>query len=408
MRSRPLLAGMLVAYGYACQGDGAPAGDAAGPAPNPPRGARPGRPAAPPGPPIREPQRAEVEDTIDALATYIRAGATDPTNAWAMAHGLIGFSRSLTTRDGRKVIDVLVTDYVAEKRVAGRVVYRFPARSPRGVPVEPHPDLIVKTLLEVGVPLERSFALRGRKRRVTLKRLADDAAWTFTRPRTDRDWQKYAWSLELFLYHPGIHGSIHTPAGVLRVADLTRDGLSRLEEEQAFLHPLHAAGRPDQLEKRRQGIYAHSCGGLHFLAAGVRGAVSLGDPAALERARRQVDLLFFRWDAERRLYRDMIRRQPRYRWPLLVQELKFHGHTLETLSSLADRPGITAQNDDTLRRTARRVAGDLIDAVAELRPLYRDQDKVRPSTPQLYYDLIGDGAHALRGLRRASVAFFRP
>lgn len=403
MRCPPVLAGMLVALGCTCRGDGAPAQDAGSPTTAAPRKTRP---AVPPGPPMREAQRTEVEETIVELGAFIRAGATDPTNAWAMAHGLIGFSRDLTTRDGRKVVDVLVTDFVTDRKVAGRTVYGFPAQSPDGVPVEPHPDLIAKTLLDAGVPLDRSFTLQGPRPRVKLKRLVDDAAWTFTFPRTDRQWQGYAWSLELFVLHPGAAGTIETHTGTLRVADLVREGLSRLEKEQAFLQPLHAAGRPDRLEKRRQGIYAHSCGGLHLAAAGIYGAITLGDPRATARAHRQVDLLLFRWDAERRLYREMILRQPRYRWPLLIQELKFHGHLLETLAGLAGRRNVVSKDDDHLERTARRVTADLIDTIVQLRPLFRTQDKLRVTTPQAYYDLIGDGAHALRGLKRASVAFF--
>lgn len=430
MRGAPRLAGMVIALGCACEGGPKPTLDASTPPPVTPGsapgpGSRPARapdstpnsgPArapdsrpeaqrSPEGPPLREANRAEVKQTIEVLTGHVRAGATDPQNAWAMAHGLIGFSLDLKTSDGRNVIDVLVTDFVQEEEVAGRTIFGFPPRSARGLPVEPHPNLIVKTLLEAGVPLDRRFELKGKKR-ITLQRLADDAAWAFVAPKNEREWQKYAWSGELFAAYPGIDRQIRTQAGTLDVGRLAREGLARLEQEQAFLRPLHRAGRPDQLKKRRQGIYAHSCGGLHFVAAGVHGAAALGDPRLVARAREQLDLLLFRWDAERRIYRQMIHSQPKYRWPLLIQELKFHGHVLETLAGVINKTRLLPKSDEALRRIARQITADLIDAIAELDPLYRAQAQLRTTAPQSYYDLIGDGCHALHGLKQGLVAFF--
>jgi len=182
--------------------------------------------------------------------------------------------------------------------------------------------------------------------------------------------------------------------------------VQRLESDQAFLLGPFSRGRPDKVQKRKQGIYGHTCGGLHFIQAAVQGAGRTKDPGELLRARKQLELLDFRWDAERRIYREMIRTQPKYRFLLLVQEMKFHGHVLETMA-MAHEWGVLHATPAT-RAQARKVAADLVDAVRELEPMYASQAKLKKSVPQSYLDLIGDGCHAIRGLRQTLVAFFAP
>lgn len=357
----------------------------------------------PPGPPMREASRAEIEGAIESLSKVVMAGAQDPKNPWAMSHGLLAFGPKLKASDGRLVIDVIVHDYVQLETIANKEVYGFPGQTAENTPVEPHPDLLVKSLVEAGVPLTHKFKLKSGKK-VTLQRLVDDAAWSFAMPVSDTEWHKFAWSLTLFLQAYGIEGVVKSQTGDLPVRVLVDRAVNKLELEQAFLLPLKHAGRPDQVEKRKQGIFAHTCGGLHFVQAAIQGAGRSEEKAAIFRANKQMELVDFRWDGERRIYRQMIRTQPKYRFLLLVQELKFHGHILETLA-MAQQWGVRPA-DAATRLLAQRVAADLIDAVKDLKPMYDAQENLKESVPQSYYDLIGDGCHAIRGLRQALVAFF--
>ncbi len=359
----------------------------------------------PTGPPIREANRKEIEETIEALIKVVKPGAQDPTNPWAMAHGLLAFGAELKASDGRLAIDVIVQDFARLETVANKKVYGFDVMTEDKTPVEPHPDLLVKAIVEAGVPLSRKFKLNNGKT-VTLQRLVDDAAWALVIPRTQKEWQRFAWSLSLFMQAYGKQGSIKTQSGNFTVSGLVDRIVFKLEKEQAFLLPAMSEGRPDLVQKRKQGIFAHTCGGLHFVQTAVAGAGRVGNPATMIRAEKQMTAVDFRWDAERRVYREMIRTQPKYRLLLLVQELKFHGHVLETMAQ-AHEWGVRPA-DDATRAQARRVAADLIDAIRELTPMYNAQAKLKESVPQSYYDLIGDGCHAIRGLRQTLVAFFAP
>ncbi len=207
----------------------------------------------------------------------------------------------------------------------------------------------------------------------------------------------------MFLTAYGPDGTLKTHKGEVPLKELIRKSIQQLEDEQSFLNAPHSENSPHKLVKKRQGIFAHTCGGLHFVQAGFQGA-AVSEREAKLRATKQLELVDFRWDAERRLYRQTIRGQPRYKFLLHIQELKFHGHVLET-NALAVKNGLVTPDAERIK-LMREVAADLIDAVAELKPLYETQDQLRKSSPQLYYDLIGDGCHAIRGLKLGKEPFF--
>ncbi len=354
-----------------------------------------------PDDPPRHPASAvQVGEAIERLSNHVRAGATDPLNPWAMAHGLIAFGRDLKTTNGASVTELIVRDYLKVAKLDGRTVHGFPPRTSGNEPLEPHPSMIAKSFAEVGVPREQPFAFKGGE--TTLGKLMDDAMWTFNRPRSGRDWHNFGWLASVIAIHPPPDGRIQTHNGPVAVQELATEALTQLEREQAFLVPFKKRGRPDLVVKQKQGIYAHTCGGLHF----VQGTVRLAGPYPELRTRikTQLDLVRFRWAAERRLYRRLADLKPNYRPLLLVQELKFYGHLIETMALAVKWDLIDA--DPALKEEMKLVAGDLLDTLAALEPLYARLDSIRDVTPQFYYDLIGDGCHAIRGMREGLVAFY--
>ena len=330
----------------------------------------------------------------------VKAGATDRTNPWAMAHGLTGFGAELRASDGRLVVDAIVDDFLEQRDIAGRKVGSFPVRTAARQPVEPHPHLMAKTFAEAGVPLEQR--LGAQRASTTLGKLLDDAAWRFAVPTDPRSWREIAWILSALASHPPKDGRLVTKSGPVSLQAAATAALVQLEKEQGFLVQPMRLRRPDAVQKRRQGIYGHNCGGLHFVQAVTRAGGLF--PSLHARIRRQLDAVRFRWAAERRLYRRLADQKPKYRAVLLVQELKFYGHVLETMA-LAVKWGV-ATADEPLRREMRMVTADLLDTIQALEPFYGRLDRIREATPQTYYDLVGDGCHALRGLRESLVAFF--
>ncbi len=110
--------------------------------------------APPAGPPVREATRGEIEGTIRQLEVWVKKGASDPRNPWAMAHGLVAFGKDLKTTDGRLAIDVIVSDFARLETVANKKVWGFDEITKDKIPVEPHNDLMLKAIVQAGVPLD--------------------------------------------------------------------------------------------------------------------------------------------------------------------------------------------------------------------------------------------------------------
>jgi hypothetical protein len=360
-------------------------------------------PVREPAIPLREASADEVQRTLRNLQVMVKEGATEADNPWALAHGLVAFGPDMKASDGRLAIDVIVSDYVKKDRVGSEVRWTFPSRTPQGLPLQPHDNLIVKTLVTVGVPLDRRFELAGGES-VSLGELVQSVQNGFAQPASAHGWARQAWTVEALLAAHPDNPSLVFPGWQATPTQLAAQSAEALARLQAFLEAPAAAGDPGRVEKKKQDIYAHTCGGLHFVQAVARGAVHADRPDLIEKARHQLDLLLFRFLAERSIYRRTLASHPDYRIPLQVQEMKFYGHLLETYG-LAAEWGLI-EPDAAMQAQMHRVAADLVDTVKELGVAYGNQAEIRERAAQTYYDLIGDGCHAIRGLRLTLEHFY--
>ncbi len=347
-------------------------------------------------PALTSASRAQIEQAIAELERWVKPGASDARSPWALAHGLIAFGPELRASDAKPAIDVIGS--FAEKTETG---YAFP-REKAGQLVEPHPDLLIKTLLEIGVSPERELVAAGGER-ITLARLIDDARERAKPPESDRDWQHAAWTLSalsLDQRHPV-------------ATELASAALARLERDHAIIarHGGPAAdafdpGTPLQRAKAdKTGIYGQGCGGLHLISAVTLAVMRTKQPAQISRLRKQLGVLAYRYEIERAAYAKLVARQPEHGLLLRVQQLKFFGHLVEALM-LARKLGAYRPDTEggkkldgivsTASADVARVVGELDRGGVPLR-----LDRIRAEREQTYLDLIGDGCHAIHGLRSA-------
>ena len=359
--------------------------------------------AVPPGPGVRQAQAVEMRGAAKRLKEWVKkAGVDDPNEPWVLAHGLAAFGKNFKAKKGGAAVDVISRGFLEEHRIGGKVAYRsFPEHVGKTA-VEPHRHLISKSMLEAGVPLSRKLKLK--KGTVTLDQLVADAERTFVVPRTDAEWRNFAWTFDTLLLARGKKGKVKSGTAAIDLRELALRVVHRVEAEQAFLVPLLQEGRPDKVKKRKQAIYAHSCGGIHLIQSAVRAAAYLQDENVNRIMKQQLALLIFRWDAERRIYKTYGARDPASAVLIIIQELKFYGHLLETLA-LAQASGLL-EAELAIRVEVQHMAGDLVDTINKMEGLYVKADELRKVHPQGYYDLLGDGCHAIRGLETTLVAFF--
>jgi hypothetical protein len=334
--------------------------------------------------------------------------AADPKNPWALAHGVKLLGPSYLASDGRRAVDVIFKDFLQRNVLpdggtAPGAPFGFLRYAPDGTPIEPHANLNVKALVrDARAPLTMKVPVPWGT--LTLQDLVDGVKQGFRHaPHSQEYWKDVGWTLDLF-------AATQTPGTTWKTSDgetidldsVFDDALAELERETADLKAGMEKFQP-QVDKRKQGIYAHSCGGLHFF----QGVMAWAKHPAVRkkwgaRVDTQIAILFYRLKSERRqyeaVYQQALATAPQYTLVLLVQMVKFYGHFLETTARLKDD---LKWKPTTAQQQSIATAKALLDwAVRELekRKAFEQMASLKKSQPQVYLDLIGDSCHAAHGL----------
>jgi hypothetical protein len=332
--------------------------------------------------------------------------AADPTNPWALAHGITGLGKKFAAADGRLAGQVMVNDFLLKISVpdGGAPLgspYGFLKYAPDGTPIEPHTNLISKTLVLSGFPMSTTFATRSAGK-VTLQQLVDSAKAGFRHvPQNEDYWKDVAWTLDLFGagLKPGNAKFKVSDGTVIDFDQVMDDALAYHEQATAGLKAGLDKGLPS-VPKNKQGIYAHSCGGLHLTQALIAWA---RHPEVRKKwGKRFEDLvavLFYRLDSERAQYEQALQQAPQYRLQVLTQMVKFYGHFLETTARLKTEAGWKPTEAQAM---SVRKAKALLDAAArwlEEDKAFTRMDQLKQTNHQVWLDLIGDSCHAAHGLQ---------
>ena len=383
----------------ACSSPEAPA-----PEPSPTPAATP----APAGPPVRLQANTELapgvaEAARATLGQVVDREAADPENAWALAHGILARGPEFQATDGRLARAVLVADFLE----GGAGDPRFP-RTRGAVRVEPHRDLILKSLLEAGLPLGEPIAPGG----PTLRALLDASERRFEPASTERSVSVFAsdndapWSVQAWCQGAAAGGatSWKTAAGQdVQLEQVSRALLGVLEAENHAVRTAQVAGAP--VQKNKKGIFAFTCGGAH-LFQGAEACAAAGWPRGGNTPARLsalADLYLYRLPFETAMVDAALQQYPQLAVLLINQDVKFLGHLLESLGK-AQRDGLwtpTAAERASLDAAERRLLND-VDQLARLGAYSAESMAAlagEESTFQMYLDLVGDACHALVGLR---------
>lgn len=358
------------------------------------------QPATEPATTAAPPAGGALERAEEVLERLVRARCQDPAEPWALVHGVIALGPGLQV-GGRDAVDLLVEQNCEH----GDHGPAFPAR--RGpVLVEPHPGYFVKNFLELGLDPARTFAAPG-GRRVTLDALAGALARGYEPAPQRVRFMNEAWKLEALAA-----SAERDPALAPRAAALRDEALAVLAENQRYFEAwLPDRARPyDKATEAGPGgrpapgaIHRYFCGGFHFFQA-VQRLHGRSCPPALAR---QYELLRVRLEVEARYWEGKLAQAQRVEGPerrrhvelILSQSLKVLGHGLETWYR-AVATGAVAP-DEAARREVEAAVGRLATVVLllEAQGVLGDLDGVRARAPQVYLDVVGDGAHALHALK---------
>jgi len=357
----------------------------------------------------------EMESALKALKRLVAQETADPDNPWAIAHGLLALGEGLQLNNGKGAVEGLFEGYAEHAHTEGHPLIAFPQRAtgPDGkdIPVEPHTDLIMKALAEIGVRLDTQVEVKGEARQVgelyydtVLSTFLDKGtgAASFTSPND------MPWGLQAI--------ATYAPPGLSWVAQGKPQKLDELTEFMVHVLTMESNAlfermtRGGEFAKDGKGIFAYTCGGAHLLqGAAYLVGKGFGGEAEREKLQAQVQLLFWRFPRELSLYARAVEQLPKQKLVITVQQLKFVGHWIETVNKMAamklfdptaDQQAAMGEAVKILVQTAKELK--MTGAMDNL-------ESLRQGNEQLYLDIVGDAAHAIRGMElalgRAHVAY---
>jgi hypothetical protein len=314
---------------------------------------------------------------------------------------MTAFGGAYVASDGRKASDVITKDFLAQNLLPDGGVgagnrYGFARYAPDKTPIEPHSNLITKTLVMAKLPMSTKFPTTWGT--VSLSQLVESVHRGFRHvPESDQYWRDVGWTLEIFSQTLKPGAVIRTEMGAVPLDAIMDDALAALERATADLREGLSKNAPE-VPKRKQGIYAHPCGGLHLLQA-VLGWSRFPEVKQRwgKRLEAQISVLFYRLESERRQYDAALTQAPQYKLQILTQELKFYGHFLETVARLKNETGWKPSNEHVLAVTKAKALLDAAVAGLDELKAFSSMESIKQSNPQVYLDLIGDACHAANG-----------
>ncbi len=360
-------------------------------------------------PPEREQaSQAAVPTTpaIDAarasLLAVVEGHARDPGNPWAVGHALLALGPEATLSNGQPAVDHLFAEYAQTVDIEGETALVFP-RSRGDIRIEPHSDLLLKAFTEIGLKPDRKVTVQGAEHELgQLYRHSMRRAWVQGSRVGFDDHDDTAWALQaLATWAPKDQTWTADGGHAMTMDGFTSSVVAKLHEENT---PLHLAMKQDRsVQKRGQHIFGYTCGGAH-LFQGAAYAVGRGFGTDQDRATvvAEIPLLFWRLRDELAQIDAAIRIEPKLSPLFVEQRLKFLGHFLESTHK-ASAMGLW-QPDEAQKAELAFALDQLVSTVDILQRmgLFDKLAGLREGQEQFYLDVVGDSAHALRGLDLAT------
>jgi hypothetical protein len=341
---------------------------------------------------------------LERLEWVVRKGTRDARNPWAIVHGLLAEGADFQLSNGKSAIDHLFARYAQAESTPHGPLISFPRAEGR-TRIEPHKDMILKVLAEIGTDparpvkvMEQPFTVADLYRSSLLRsHLVPATNHSSYDSPNDTPWSIQAlstWAPSPDLAWQALDG---TP---MKLRDLVHFGTAVLSQETRFMVESMAAEMP--FSRVGQGIFNYTCGGAHLLQ-GVALAAARGHagPQAVQAIQAQVPLMFYRLPVELEIYDSAMQKMPDHAVRLLVQRLKFAGHFIESMHKMAAM-GLYApspKDKELLDGAAQQIV--LVMEALDRQGVLEDLQRLRTQDEQLYLDLVGDSAHALNGLKIA-------
>jgi len=353
-----------------------------------------------------------VAGTLKTLRDVVLEYGRDPLVPWAITHAILAIGLDVELTNGQLAVDYLFREYgvVTEAGIG------FPLRTqragtdpnsgqPRAVDilVEPHPELIIKALVERGAKPGRKVQVGGQTFTLgDLYRNCMVRSWVEGGLVSHTNWSNNSWGLRAL--------AGWAPAGLewkaldgreMSVDRFTHSAMANLSSRLASRRAAMQAG--GLVAESDRGLHSYSCGGAHYVDA-VGYALRRGFGTDGDRAQFREDLKVIFWEYPRWLaFLDKyVKEQPDSKGMVAQQRFKWIGHFVELSFKMAALGAF--EPDDAQREMMIRAVKDLVVHARRLEQagVFAAMPRMREKNYQMYLDYIGDSAHALYGLQIAT------
>ena len=343
-------------------------------------------------------------DTILALRKIIQQHALSGEDPWAIAHALLALGADAKLLSGEMALDRLF-DFASIRIMKNRTVPYFPKDKKingKTILIEPHKHLIAKVLTEIGIPPtyefrinQTAFTMDEYYKGIVLSSYLNP----YTNDSSYSSPDDMAWSVQALTTILKPHQEWEAENGQVMNSDqLSMFLVAVLAKETDTLKKSMAAGA--DFKKDGKGIFQYTCGGAHLLQGSAYAmARGFGNEATNAEIQMQIELLFYRFPRELKIYDALMMERPDYKIKLLVQRLKFVGHFLESAQKMA----MIGLYEPTVKQI-RMMHGAmdqivLITSALSTEGVYKELYYLKVNDHQLYLDVLGDTCHALYAMR---------
>ena len=397
------LAGMVATVAtVACGGSGGTVAQGDGVAESPLSACAPVPPTERKTSPMAAPLDERAQRSRDLAEQVLREHAVTLDNPWALGHALLALGPEVLLPSGEGAVEGLFRRY--GQWIPGGVErgVMFP-RSVGDVRVEPHTALLLKAFTETGVDPTREVSVEGRATTVaSLYCGTQYRSWVDGDQHSFESWNDTPWALQgLAAWSPVGTEWVAGGGHAMELRAFSSGVVDVYHQETQFLRTARAKNA--SFEKRKQGVFGYTCGGAHLLqaAAYAVGRGHGGEEDAVRLGEAQHNLMA-RYGVEMRAVDTAIKAYPKYELKLRIQRLKFLGHYLESMHKLGamGMVSVTPQAQSSVDE-AREELVVTLETIEKL-GWFDNLEAIRSADEQAYLDLLGDTAHALRGLDLSS------
>ncbi|MEC7984923.1 MAG: hypothetical protein VX278_07155, partial [Myxococcota bacterium] len=251
----------------------------------------------------------------NALKGMIKQHGILMDNPWALLHAFLALGPEIQLPTGEKALDRLFQEYAILQKHDNQQFVDFPMQKEvdgTRILIEPHTDLALKVLTEIGVPADYPVTVQGQQKQF-LDLYKNSLLQTHLEPQKNlssfQSPNDIPWSLQGLSAMAPTDLRWESNRLQMDLHSLTVFTAAVVHQETRFL--AQAYQNQAGFEKKKQGIFKYTCGGAHLIQGlAYANARGFGGEKSTAVVQEQIPLLYYRFPIELQIYDALMQKYP--------------------------------------------------------------------------------------------------